>query len=624
MPVGCAGPSRSPSKIACCLGATALVAVATGHAQEAEAPVEEPEHRVDFRAGRVEVDGNLQELELAEDVVVVVERYRLTSDRLKLRRSERGIVVEGQGEVALCPCPSAPITLGFDAATVAPPTDLLIENPTLRVGGVPVFWLPYLWLRSPDRVGLLPPRLAWRGEDGLLLGTGVHVPFGPQDASGRRWSWDLGTSGYVKGGGVIESHLATEHTTTLVRWDYLREHLVAASGRGSAARDDGEATAAWRIDVIRGERGRVGTVSLEEAARLWDRAELSVGHFGPVVVGGVGIRADAVRGEELGRWGSAGPRGQVSVAGPLGPVGTAETSLYVVSVEDQDNGAASTFSSQTLVELNVRPGPFACGVAVSERLDLSTTESTQGEASQTEALAGLSLPLVRSYGDGVDPVRHWVEPFLELAGLSAQRRDVPLDSEWPRAGGLLRATAGTTTAIGRYGSRGAGRLTLGGGFVGPAEELAPALSARATARAEAAALRAESYWFPAERDAAVAAVRTRLGPADSVHLEGYLEGSHEVDPLTTRWLGRGLGLAPRAAWFDVDGWTAGTSLAVPWTTWLSSRAGVDRDLSADEWLALHGSLGYRHPCGCLAAVAWAGHRVGRPGVDAWLTLDLIP
>ena len=32
----------------------------------------------------------------------------------------------------------------------------VLKQPTLLVGGVPVFWFPYLWLRPPDRVGLLP------------------------------------------------------------------------------------------------------------------------------------------------------------------------------------------------------------------------------------------------------------------------------------------------------------------------------------------------------------------------------------------------------------------------------------------------------------------------------------
>src|SRR5690606_14881423 len=58
-------------------------------------PLDEGEYAVDFSAGRVDVDARLNELELADDVVVVVDRYRLTADRLRLRRSERGIVVDG-------------------------------------------------------------------------------------------------------------------------------------------------------------------------------------------------------------------------------------------------------------------------------------------------------------------------------------------------------------------------------------------------------------------------------------------------------------------------------------------------------------------------------------------------
>src|SRR5690606_3055763 len=103
---------------------------------------------------------------------------RLTSERLSLTRGPRGIVVDGEGRVAFCRCPEAPVSIGFTSATVAPPTDLLIEQPTVYVGEVPVFWLPYFWLRSKNRLGLLPPKIAYRGGDGLLMGGGVHVPLG--------------------------------------------------------------------------------------------------------------------------------------------------------------------------------------------------------------------------------------------------------------------------------------------------------------------------------------------------------------------------------------------------------------------------------------------------------------
>src|SRR5207244_11312844 len=62
-------------------------------------------------------------------------------------RRSSDLVVKGPGRVALCPCPDPPITLGFTTAR-ASPADLVVENPTLRAGGVPVAWLPYFWLRS--------------------------------------------------------------------------------------------------------------------------------------------------------------------------------------------------------------------------------------------------------------------------------------------------------------------------------------------------------------------------------------------------------------------------------------------------------------------------------------------
>ena len=146
--------------LAACLLSSAWTRSADGaDGEQPDPPPKGQSYWVDFTAGRVVLDGNMRELELADHVCVIVDRYRLTSEHLKLRRGPRGVEVEGEGSVALCPCDTAPVTLGFSAATVAPPTDLLVESPTVRVDGVPVFWMPYLWLRSPDRAGLLPAGL---------------------------------------------------------------------------------------------------------------------------------------------------------------------------------------------------------------------------------------------------------------------------------------------------------------------------------------------------------------------------------------------------------------------------------------------------------------------------------
>ena len=164
-----------------------LFAVAVWLAQAAAARGEE----VRFAADRLDLDPKLSRLELRGRVFVAFDRYRLTGDRLRIGKTPRGVEVDGTGSVAFCPCVEPPVTVGFTWARIGP-TDLVLQNPVLRVGGVPVFWLPYLWMRSPRRVGLLPINVAWRGDDGLLLGSGVHVPIGERD------ELDVRAAGYLQ------------------------------------------------------------------------------------------------------------------------------------------------------------------------------------------------------------------------------------------------------------------------------------------------------------------------------------------------------------------------------------------------------------------------------------------
>src|SRR3954452_8989097 len=130
-----------------------------------------------FSADEVSGDMRLGELSLRGNVVLTYERFRLTSPELLLRRTGRGVEVDGPGDVVFCPCPDPPVSVGFGHAIVGPPADLLLYQPRLRVGGITVFALPWFWLRAPTRAGILPPLVAWRGGDGLLLGDGVHIPW---------------------------------------------------------------------------------------------------------------------------------------------------------------------------------------------------------------------------------------------------------------------------------------------------------------------------------------------------------------------------------------------------------------------------------------------------------------
>jgi hypothetical protein len=46
------------------------------------------------------------------------------------------------------------------------------------------------------------------------------------------------------------------------------------------------------------------------------------------------------------------------------------------------------------------------------------------------------------------------------------------------------------------------------------------------------------------------------------------------------------------------------------------------DLDAGELVAALGSLELHDPCNCVVVRATAAHRIGRGGVDAWVSVDL--
>ena len=577
-----------------------------------------------FRAGRVELDLELSKLELSRDVVVQVDRYRLTSDELTLRRGPRGVEVEGGGCVAFCPCASAPVTIGFDAATVAPPTDLFIEDPTIRVGGVPVLWLPVLWLRAPDRLGMLPPTVAWRGDDGLLVGSGVHVPLSDAADLDELDTLDLSAGGYFRGGGVVDARLYTQRSTTHVTWDHLRQSLLRVDAHGSSTRNDGAATVAWRVDAIRGPRGREGTSDLEEAARRYDRAEAAVGQAHDGWVFGLGLRADAPRGEGLEQTGAAGPRGHVGYGAAVGSVGAMDSSLHVVTMSDRDRGAATIVVHRRTLVLDAHPGPLALEAAAHNEVEASSTVSDDGAGSWMQGRLQASLPLVRAFAAGSDPVRHWIEPFIRADLGNAASSGQLADPSWPDSGERVAALAGLQTALGRYGARGAGSMAATGGIVGTFDDVQAAVGARARARTGWLGLGGDAVWLPERRETAVAMARLRVGPQDGLSLQSYLEGRHLLEPESARWLTSDSFVAPRTGWLDRPGWTSGAALAVPWTRWLASSAAADYDVQNDELLGVRGATAYRHPCGCLSAAAWVGHRIGRPGLDAFVTVDLLP
>jgi hypothetical protein len=118
-------------------------------------------------------------------------------------------------------------------------------------------------------------------------------------------------------------------------------------------------------------------------------------------------------------------------------------------------------------------------------------------------------------------------------------------------------------------------------------------------------------------------VRARLGAIDSLNVRGYASG--ESGPATPlRFLEEGGWNAVSAPFYDRAGWTAGAGAQIPWTTWLASAADVDYDVTHRALLGVRGATGYRHSCGCVAVLGSGGHRIGRAGFDASVTVDLVP
>lgn len=607
--MGQAGPVVTWRTV-CRLALLAFAALSAGsgvaRAGEGEAPRELPAtnpSRVEFRATRVDLDPDSARVTLEDDAEVHLGRYHIAGERLELQRDPHGLRVDGSASVAFCPCPDPPLVWDFDSATVAP-NDLFLENATLKVGGAPVLWLPYIWLRSPKRIGLLPPRPSWRGDDGLFLGTGLHVPL---DADAESVV-DLMPGLYVRGGSELGLRVRTPETRTDARWDRVDRDLVAFEAQGHLRRARSELV--WDVSALRGPRARSGTVDLDAAARPYDHAVVRAG----VATAGVSAAlfgvADAPRGLALDAPAYGGPGAGLSVAAPLLDFGTALAELGVQSTA-VDGITANRFRERYLLEFSARPGPLLWSAALEEEAELVETGFSAASAARASAQTVLGLPLVRDYGASLT---HWVEPRVN-ARLGALG---PVDAALRR---FSSVTASLKNVLGSLRSQSGAEVELGGGlYSGLARGTEAGLATHVGADTEGFALSHRSIWLPRAHDGALL-TRGRVGSAHSLHVVGTLDGRIENSALAGGLLGDFAG-SLLGGWLDRPGWSTGGELRVPWTSELTSALGADYDLGEARWLALRASIAYHHACACLDAVLWSASRVGRGGFDIGASLGL--
>ena len=70
-----------------------------------------------------------------------------------------------------------------------------------------------------------------------------------------------------------------------------------------------------------------------------------------------------------------------------------------------------------------------------------------------------------------------------------------------------------------------------------------------------------------------------------------------------------------------EGTTGGAGLVIPWARAFTTSAGIDADVTTKELVAARGGIELRDRCNCITLRANGSHRLGRDGVDVWLSID---
>lgn len=559
-----------------------------------------------FRAQRVVLSPG--QVTLEGGVRVETWRAHLRADRLTLRRAgEDAIEADGAMSLRPCPCAGAPLTieatwarLALDSGSVGV---LTVRGATVRLGGIPVLPLPWMQLRSEHHWGLLPPRIAFRGRDGLLAGAGVHAPLG------ARAGLSMEPALYLRGGHELLSTLRVdERDAVRLRWDRRDQDLLAVTGQGRIPAHEGAVL--WSVDASRGPRARSALIDLEASARLFDHGKVAwvvpwAGTFG------AGFRGLAPRGEAP--W-TVGP--QVSWAGSRRD-GDASWWLDGMTM-GREGGAASSLARS---EIRLRRS-WWWGMLRGQPELLALGAAGVGEGGGRDAWIDgiargslrLDVPLIRPENGGF-----WrMEPGV--MGSLMGRQNSGTGAGIPGAQAVKNGTVGLSTFIQNFWTYGSHRAEASpelGVFWRRGEPVPVARAVLGTAGA----------WWRIQADSAT---RGRRGSMAGVGLEGgrsggwrgsaRVEGQAGDSPVEARWLN---GDAPWVSgWFARAGWSGEVGAEAPLGRGLRLGGYGWADMTEKVWLGQRIDFLYNHPCGCLRFGVHGATRRGREGLDLWGTLSL--
>jgi hypothetical protein len=584
-------------------------------------------------ADEVSFDVRKREIELRGNVKVDAAPFHLRSNELLVRRGPLGVDVIGKGEMSFCPCADAPLRIGFDGARVAPPGDVFVTGPRLEIAGATVMWLPWFWLRSPARPGILPPEIEWRGREGLLLGGGVHLPWNSQVHPREPWPkaenppdrlLELYGAGYTQGGARVRARFLTPGSDLTLAWDdYRGDSGVIVDARGNVERDEG--SVAWDVDALRGARAVQAATDVRQAAMPYDRARVETRlHEGPLLLG-IGASASSTRGTfDVGAY---GPRAFVRASGAalsvLSYAATLDGGVLAgpeVRAQDGRLGNLGFGRATGRAQAATTLGPLsATATAHAEHAVLSNRADDHDDVVR----ASLGMPFGRAFTpEGAEPILHRVEPMVSAAAMSVDLGDTMTVA--PLHGEALVADVGIKTSLGRYAHRDGLELEGAVGHVAgrklPTAEVA---RYRLTASGRSVGILIDGAHLLADERSTAGHAEVRIGSLDGLHGGVSASGLKGVDPVTARLL-FDRGQEAFTGFFAREGVTTGARVAVPLVSAFVVAAYGDYDPTAGELVDLGGSATLRDACGCATLRLSASHRVGRDGVDAALSLVLTP
>jgi hypothetical protein len=349
-----------------------------------------------------------------------------------------------------CRCADPPWEVRADTLALDDATSVSATWPTLRLGGVPVMAAPaWEFPLEARRAGVLPPELAWRGEDGPAGRLPLFLPLGR--------SADLTPApGYETGAGPTGS--------ARLRWrtDPRRDGRLTVAGdprglevEGAGSADFGAPQLALEGRFASSERlhtahARAPASALAPSTALRPTASIGSERLAAVV------RAPLVRDHRSGEvhWMPAAHLGVATLAGPVQLAAEADEQFA-----RGDGADASRLTAGVTADTETWFGPVRAGLSGRQR-----TIARQGTGGESTTIAGVvegvtALGAQRAFGDArhrVDAALHGAHGAAGTSGAAVPSPD-PLDTArevsiaWATLGSTLVGSTASLTVVGAWG-----------------------------------------------------------------------------------------------------------------------------------------------------------------------------